>query len=62
MGEWNIITITVLAVYFLPAAIYGLRSGEGAGAKVIFALLNGAFNWTVIGWLLFMNVSLDRES
>ncbi|KFG68728.1 hypothetical protein [Microvirga sp. BSC39] len=62
MVEWDIITITVLALYFLPAAIYGLRSGESAGAKMTFALLNGALNWTVIGWLLLMNVSLDNES
>lgn len=62
MTEWDIITSIVLAIYFLPAAIYGLRSGEGAGAKMAFALLNGALNWTVIGWLLLMNVSLDNES
>jgi hypothetical protein len=61
MDDWNIITITVLAVYFLPAAIYGLRSSEGMGTKIAFALLSGIFNWTVIGWLLAMSVSLDNE-
>jgi hypothetical protein len=44
MTEWDIITSIVLAIYFLPAAKYGLRSSEGAGAKMAFALLNGALH------------------
>jgi hypothetical protein len=62
MCALNSITIALVALYFLPAVIYGLRSGEGLGTKMVFTLLNGIFNWTVIGWFMLMNVSLDREA
>jgi hypothetical protein len=56
------ITVTLVALYFLPAVIYSLRAREGLGAKMLFALFNGIFNWTVVGWLLLMTVSLDHEA
>ncbi len=62
MYALNSITLALVALYFLPAVIYSLRAGEGIGAKMLFALLNGIFNWTVVGWLLLMNVSLDHEA
>jgi hypothetical protein len=31
------------------------------GTKIAFALISGIFNWTIIGWLLAMSVSLDNE-
>ncbi len=62
MYALNSITITLVALYFLPAVIYSLRPGERISTKMLFALLNGIFNWTVIGWVVFMNVSLDREA
>jgi hypothetical protein len=62
MEAWSALAITLSTLYFLPAVIYSLRSGEGIGAKMAFALLNGIFNWTVVGWFLFMTVSLDHEA
>lgn len=61
MSSLNPITVTLVALYFLPAVIYSLRAGEGVGAKMLFALVNGILNWTVIGWFMFMNVSLDER-
>jgi hypothetical protein len=62
MYALNSITITLVALYILPAVVYCLRSGEGKEAKMVIALLNGIFNWTVIGWFMLMNVSLDRAA
>jgi hypothetical protein len=62
MAAWSAIAITLSALYFLPAVIYSVGSEEGIRAKMAFALLNGIFSWTVVGWFLLMTVSLDHEA
>jgi len=61
MDQVDLLSIVFLTLYFLPAAIFALRPGEAIGSKLLFTFYNGALNWTLIGWLLLMNASLDFE-
>jgi len=51
-----IIILLVLQLFFLPYAIVAKKREHWPGAKLptIMFILNLAFGWTIIGWLILL--------
>lgn len=58
-GIGGAMLLILLAGYFMPALVAGMRGRDGQG---FIAILNLLIGWTVLGWIVLLVVAFTGES